>query len=174
MTEHEDHHRHLTESQQVKFNNYVEDKLMHISRRYVKHMSGSEGGYESISQLIGDLNPLIDVILYSIQSIPEGERLFGQEDYLLRISDELVEFIEGFGDHPEPACTLQVLSKLDIIFASLIDGNEVPQLSQTATVRLSSIVERTRVTVTNTFEGVDHDFQDGIAKIYEQVLDRTT
>lgn len=165
------HYSGLSEAQQQKFKDYLDDQLLSITRRFVKRAAEDGGSYESLDPLLEDLNKLIDVVWYSISGQDDRD-LFGQPHYLLRIADELVDFIAGFQNDPRPRETIQILKKLDNIFARMIDQDGVPKLRQTEAVRLDSIAERTRIVVTNAFEGIQ-GYDEEISKVYEEVLDRT-
>lgn len=165
------HYSGLSELQQQKFKDYLDNELLSITRRFVKRAAEAEGSYKTLGPLLQDLNKLIDVVWYSISG-KDDKDLFGQPYYLLRIADELVDFIAGFQHDPRPRETIQILKKLDNIFARMIDHDGVPKLRQTEAVRLDSIAERTRIVVTKAFEGI-HDYDEEASKVYEEVLDRT-
>ena len=107
------------------------------------------------------------------------------------------QFLTGFA--PSPRATFRLLGKLDLAFASLLQGKHVEtgeplpgfekgrRMSQTETVRLKSVVDHTRVCVTEVISncemGEDEDEFDienemdtdneefeGIAKVYEKTI----
>lgn len=165
------HYSGLTEAQQNKFIDYLDDRLLKISRRFVKRASEEDDGtaYQSLIPLLEDLNQLIDVIWYSISGADHSQ-LFGQNYYLLRIADELVDFIGGYYQDPKPKETIEVLKKMDTIFAKMIDEGK---MKQTEAVRLESIAERTRIIVAKVLDGLQN-YDNEVSKVYDQVLDRTS
>jgi len=102
------------------------------------------------------------------------------------------QFLTGFA--PSPRATFRLLGKLDLAFASLLQGKHVEtgeplpgfekgrRMSQTETVRLKSVVDHTRVCVTEVISncelGEDEDEFDiendeefeGIAKVYDKTI----
>ncbi|MCJ1453838.1 hypothetical protein MMC28_004187 [Mycoblastus sanguinarius] len=143
------------------FIDYVDRKLLGISRRYEKRynadfedeaMSGIEGkGYESFGELATDLASVIDVVWVS--GTPSL-----QVPYLLTIALTSCSCLPAFPFGP--LSTFQLLHKLDLAFFSLLKGanyetgETLPgfeggraKLSTTEKVRLRGLVERTRVAV---------------------------
>ncbi|QSZ33312.1 hypothetical protein DSL72_002900 [Monilinia vaccinii-corymbosi] len=136
---------------------YVENKLLHVARRYTKkfedHEEGdSVTGYVSMKEVAKDLSEVIDVLWLS--GTPNL-----QIPYLLNIALTMATYPTKFP--PAPAPTFAVLRKLDHAFASLLKGEDsvtgevLPGflsgmragMSQTDMVRCRSIVEDTRVMV---------------------------
>ncbi|KAK3486817.1 uncharacterized protein B0T23DRAFT_407719 [Neurospora hispaniola] len=140
-----------------KVRNYVSDKMLHISRRYVKHFAiphpdDEITGYKSMAELCKDVDDVINIIWLS--GTPSL-----QIPYLLNIASEFTTWLEGFP--PSPAATFALLRKLDHCFASLLFGYDIDTketlpgfenglragLSRTDMVRCKSVIERTRVLV---------------------------
>ncbi|VVT48400.1 uncharacterized protein SAPINGB_P001760 [Magnusiomyces paraingens] len=176
--------RTLTEKQQINLLQYFEDQTLHIQRRFVSRLS-PPNGYATISELIFDLNKLIGVIWYSIVSSEPGDesnvlsivieetsqlKLFGQTSHLLTISDNLIDYIEGFIHELDPEKILETILKLDKIFCNLLDSEA---LTRTEIVRLESIAERTRIAVALAFENIT-GYETEIGEVYENVLNRIT
>ncbi len=102
------------------------------------------------------------------------------------------QFLTGFA--PSPRATFRLLGKLDLAFASLLQGKHVEtgeplpgfekgrRMSQTETVRLKSVVDHTRVCVTelipncelgedeDEFDIEDDEEFEGIAKVYDKTI----
>lgn len=143
------------------FIDYVDRKLLGISRRYEKRFnaefedeatSGIQGrGYESYGELARDLDGVIDVVWMS------GTPLL-QISYLLTIALTSCTCLAPFPFSPRP--TFHLLHKLDVAFYSLLQGansetgETLPgfeggrgKLSTTEKVRMRGLVERTRIAV---------------------------
>ncbi|KAK3400709.1 hypothetical protein B0T20DRAFT_151638 [Sordaria brevicollis] len=155
-----------------KVRNYVSDKMLHISRRYVKHFaipdpSDEITGYKSMAELCKDLDDVINIIWLS--GTPSL-----QIPYLLNIASEFTTWLEGFP--PSPQATFSLLRKLDHCFASLLFGYDIDTketlpgfenglragLSRTDMVRCKSVIERTRVLVVEVMSKEPVDEQDGM------------
>lgn len=182
----------LTEPQQRRLLNYLDDELLKIQHGYVLRQSPGQG-YDTLTALLKDLNKVLDVIWYSISASQPSEipstpnnslssshvfRLFGQSHYLLSIADSLTEFITGYP--PDPVPTIRIFQKLDQIFARLLDSQNLAGpssnkkgLTQTEKIRLESIAERARIVVMEQFEGVK-GYELEVSNIYELSLDRIT
>ncbi|CCH61699.1 hypothetical protein TBLA_0F01570 [Henningerozyma blattae CBS 6284] len=203
--------RRLSASQQSKFIVYCDDKLMDIQRKFVQSRGLSvENGYSNLIPLFEDIKSLIDFIWYSIDGLSNTELLlnetevdldnaevensnlptnskistyFGQTSYLLKISDDLIDYLEKF-DIKDLSSDEQnhILSKLfkllfilDKIFAKLIIGS-IPgnsKMSGTDIVRFCGIAERTRVRLPWYLEqqGV-HGYHYEVSRIYQNSLER--
>ncbi|TPX08090.1 uncharacterized protein E0L32_010290 [Thyridium curvatum] len=156
---------------------YAEDRLLHISRRYVKKYSISSPdddvvGYKSLSELCKDLDSLINILWLS--GTPSL-----QVPYFLNISNEFLTWMTSFP--PSPNATFVTLRKLDHCFASLLAGEDIETkevlpgferglrsgLSRTDMVRCKSVVEQTRVLVVDVMsrepedEDMDEEETDG-------------
>lgn len=143
---------------------YISDRLLHISRRFVKKYGIAEPGdtvvgYKSMGELCADVDALLNNLWRS--GTPSL-----QVQYLLNIASELVTWMDGF--KPSPRATLALLQKLDYCFASLLigedlethetlpgfgaGGNSRAGLSRTDMVRCRSIAEQSRVAVVDVFQ----------------------
>ncbi|KAL8723182.1 MAG: hypothetical protein Q9225_000448 [Loekoesia sp. 1 TL-2023] len=148
-------------SKESDFINYIEQKLLAISRRYENRfsaqLSGEENpdvegrGYKDIGEEIQDLDPVVDVVW--ISGTPALQTTF-----LLTIALTVTTSLSSFPFTPQPV--FQFLRKLDLAFSSLLRGVNVVtgeplpgfeggrgRLSTTEKVRMRGIVERTRVAV---------------------------
>ncbi|KAB8290726.1 hypothetical protein EYC80_008363 [Monilinia laxa] len=136
---------------------YVENKLLHVARRYTKKFEDPEEGdtvtgYVSMKEVANDLSEIIDVLWLS--GTPNL-----QIPYLLNVALTMTTYPTKFP--PAPATTFAVLRKLDHAFASLLKGEDYVTgevlpgfvsgrragMSQTDMVRCRSIVEDTRVMI---------------------------
>lgn len=196
--------RRLSLSQQSKFITYCDEKLMNVQRKFVQSRGlNTEQGYSGLSPLLTDLKSLVDFIWFSIDAVSNTESLidqdlyevtrdsyantastnFGQTDYLFKIADDLLDYIEKFElrsmGGEERTVTLSKVFKfliiLDKIFARLLDGTVPGQskMNGTEIVRCSGIAERTRVRLPQFFGSQDiHGYHYELSKIYEETLER--
>lgn len=110
--------RRLSLSQQSKFVSYIDERLLQIQRKFVQSRGlNKEQGYESLSQVLLDFKKLIDFIWYSVDGVSNTDAIlqlnlddtalyqkyqgsestdFGQSYYLIRISDDLLDYLDKF------------------------------------------------------------------------------
>lgn len=141
---------------------WVEDRLLSISRRYVKKFAPAEdqtsttpgfgAGYKTFGEAAQDLSDVVDVLWRS--GTPDL-----QVPYLLNVAGAVGDYVGAFAPEPQP--TLSLLRKLDFTFASLLEGRDLDTretlpgfengaaagLSRTDMVRLKSLAEGTRIHV---------------------------
>ncbi|EED12626.1 conserved hypothetical protein [Talaromyces stipitatus ATCC 10500] len=149
--------------------NYVDGKILRINRRHAKKFSsviddqGEDGdkekdndeeqskGYESFKEVVEDVEDVIDVVWVSgTPSI--------QIPYLISLAGLVNTYFPDYPFQPKP--TFRILRKLDIIFASLLVGEDVESgiplsgfeytksiVSVTEKVRIKSIAEASRIAV---------------------------
>lgn len=103
---------------------------------------------------------------------------FGQTSYVIKIADDVMDYIEKFEIEVEDNDTISKLFKiffiLDKIFAKLITGNNNNsiKLNRTDIVRFVGIAERSRVRLPLFFEHLNiHGFHYELSKIYETSLE---
>jgi len=110
---------------------------------------------------------------------------FGQASFIIRIADDLMDYIEKFDISDDPledddpdADTIPKIFKLfyilDRIFRSLIAGQNENKiiLNSTDRIRFMGIAERTRMRLPQYFEkNKIHGYHFELSKIYEQSLD---
>ncbi|KAI1767360.1 hypothetical protein GGR53DRAFT_482267 [Hypoxylon sp. FL1150] len=139
--------------------NYVSDRLLHISRRYVKKHGIPDpedevSGYESMDEVCKDIEEVVDVLWFS--GTPSL-----QIPYLLNVALAFNTYLPAFP--PSPVPTFALLKKLDHCFSSLIVGRDVKSgdplpgfekrgyatvgFTRTDMVRCKSIVDDTRMLV---------------------------
>lgn len=171
--------------------NFVSERLLHISRRYVKKFGLVEPGdevvgYPSFAALAVDLENIINIIwltgtrkLFIELAHVSAMLTFCQPanlqiPYLLNIANELNTWLSSFP--PSPVATFSVLRKLDHCFASLLSGQDIETreplpgfengprsgMSGTDMVRCKSTIEATRVLVVDVMSRErDAEDQDG-------------
>ncbi|KAH8601690.1 hypothetical protein B0O99DRAFT_588875 [Bisporella sp. PMI_857] len=134
---------------------YIDTRLLHISRRYVKRLQPSSNDeevprYTSITEVCKDITEVVDVIW--LTGTPHL-----QVPYLMDIALAVVSYLPGFPGAPKP--TFALLNKLDRAFSSLLKGKDsgtgspLPGFnlgknvgfSKTDMVRCKSLFERTRL-----------------------------
>lgn len=145
--------------QQSKLINYVDEQLLAIQRKFIKNQAESQEAY-SFFQLIGELSKIFDLIWYSINA---KSGLFGQQDYLIKLMNDMEDYIVHyrlFGDIGKYSM-LEVhllefftfFQMLDLRLSFLIDGftmngsNKIEKLNNTQIVRLTPIASRLRILV---------------------------
>ncbi|PYH42198.1 general transcription factor IIH subunit TFB6 family [Aspergillus saccharolyticus JOP 1030-1] len=169
---------------------YIDKKLLSISRRHAKKFSGafigdnggggmssssgspqrtaqeseSEKGYESFKEVAKDFEGLVDVLWVS--GTPSL-----QLPYLISLAVQVNSYLP---DYPfSSKATFRLLRKLDLIFASLLLGEDAESgvplpgfegrtnvVSMTEKVRIKSIAETCRVVVVEAREQEDLDDGD--------------
>lgn len=204
-------HRKLSMSQQSKFITYVDSRLMEIQRKFVQSRGLSpEKGYKSLTDLLHDIKSLLDFIWYSIDNKPHTDYLlhienfdddtldmsngnttvsnehnFGQTSFIIKIADDLMDYIEKFDIYDDPledddpdADTVVKIFKifyiLDRIFRLLISGQNENKviLNSTDRIRFMAIAERSRMRLPQIFEkNKIHGYHFELSKIYELSLD---
>ncbi|KAI0973902.1 hypothetical protein F4678DRAFT_390696 [Xylaria arbuscula] len=154
---------------------YVSQRLLHISRRYVKKFgipdpADEVTGYESMEEVCRDLEEVVDVLWFS--GTPSL-----QVPYLLNVALAFNTYLPSFPPAPRP--TFALLRKIDHCFTSLlvsydvktkeplpgfsstVDGSTKMRVSRTDMVRLKSLADEARMIVAMVMSGevdvVDYD-----------------
>lgn len=146
--------------------NYIDDKLLVVTRRYNKSFAADpndkskDSGYVSFEQVISDLNPIIDVVW--ISATP-----WIQTQYLLLIAGHFRAFMHSF---PFVNTSFLLARKFDAAFSTLLStAATIPNsrgISITDKVRIRSLAEETRLEMTNlaaksgVLESADDQFTD--------------
>lgn len=157
----------LTPGQQSKFVNYVDEQLLQIQRRFVKSQVDEE--LYPCNALIRDLTGMVDIIWTTVRKRIE---LFGQVDYLIKITNDLEDYLMHYPpvfavNEKSPVLTaadkahlmdfFNLFLSLDVKLSLLYDGYEslrgkMMKMNVTQQVRLSTIITRLRIIVTT---GID-------------------
>lgn len=140
----------------------IDAQILAVQRRFIKSQAGELEC--SVFEMIDGFNPIIASIW---TTVTQRNRLFGQQDYFIRIlglfEDILAHFRRPFGtvdvSRALPASVLTQMLKyftffqsLDVYLSIFIDGYEGPQqkrqqMSRTELVRLVPLVNRVRMVV---------------------------
>jgi len=138
--------------------NYVDSHILAINRRHAKKFSGSitgpdeaDPGYENFREVAKDIEAIVDVLWVS--ATPSL-----QIPYLISLAVLVNSYLPDFPF--SPGSTFHLVRKLDTVFASLIQGEDIESgatlpgfegrrgvVSTTEKVRIKSITESTRIVV---------------------------
>ncbi|KAK5048982.1 hypothetical protein LTR84_005404 [Exophiala bonariae] len=133
--------------------NYLDDKLLRITRRHAKKFSNERRdnddtpGYTTYDEFATDIEPLIDIVWIS------GTPTI-QIPYFLTLAGQICSYLEAF---PFSTSFFPLAGKIDEGFASVLraannnsPGGSLPfNVSMTDKVRIKSLVEETRVAAVN-------------------------
>ncbi|KAK5782009.1 TFIIH complex subunit TFB6 PWA37_002347 [Arxiozyma heterogenica] len=153
----------------------------------IDNTSSTDFLLQEMGDATNDSNSLVsdDAINLDLMNDPNNKPLknksifdFGQSSYVIKIADDVIDYIEKFEIEVEDNDTISKLFKLffilDKIFAKLITGsnNNSIKLNRTDIVRFVGIAERSRVRLPLFFEHLNiHGFHYELSKIYETSLD---
>ncbi|OAQ64010.1 meiotic recombination protein DMC1 [Pochonia chlamydosporia 170] len=149
---------------------YVEERLLNISRRYVKKFGNPNPGdtvvgFKSFSEVAKELDGLVNVLWKS--GTPSL-----QIPFLLRLASDFTQYVRSFP--PSTRSTFELLRKLDHCFASLLRGQDIDTnetlpgfenglragMSTTDMVRCRSLVEQSRMLMVEILSTGDLDDED--------------
>ncbi|CUM45043.1 uncharacterized protein AC631_01363 [Debaryomyces fabryi] len=152
-------HNKIATYQQSKLINYVDEQLLAIQRKFIKNQADTTELY-SFFQLINELSKVFDLVWYSINN---RSGLFGQQDYLIKLMDDMEDYVAHYRlfEDTDDFGTLELqlldyftfFQVLDLHISFLIDGfsmeasNTVEKLNNTQIVRLSPIASRLRILI---------------------------
>ncbi|KIW13308.1 hypothetical protein PV08_08496 [Exophiala spinifera] len=133
--------------------NYLDDKILRITRRYAKKFSDEmtskddAPGYTTYDEFVADVDPLVDVAWVS------GTPTL-QVAYLLSLAGLVCSYMPAF---PFSTAVFYITGKLDRGFTSLLQSSSTNSpdpaaayhVSMTEKVRIKSLVEETRITAVN-------------------------
>lgn len=127
----------ITSAQESRFINIIDEQLLQIQRKFVKQQSDTKITY-SCSNLIMDLDGVLDTLWLLIQL---KQRLFGQQDYYIKILGDLEDYINHYRrifdeiwidsnvqgkfldlEIKKVGAFFKFLQKLDLQLSLLIDG----------------------------------------------------
>ncbi|KAH7313797.1 hypothetical protein B0I35DRAFT_480455 [Stachybotrys elegans] len=160
---------------------YVEERLLHASRRYVKKFGNPEPGdevvgYKTFGEVCRDLDGIVNVLWLS------GTPAL-QIPFLLKLASDFTQYVRSFP--PSPKATFDLLHKLDHCFSSLLLGRDADSqetlpgfenglragMTVTDMVRCRSLVEQTRVLMVEVLSSGTADDEDDVE---EQVTETDT
>lgn len=144
----------VSESQQSKFINYIDNELLQVQRKFIKNQA-DEGETYPLGKLLEDVHKVLDLIWYLID---KNSRLYGQDEYFIRITGDLEDWVAyydfGLGSEPSPQAESELFrlfnffQSLDTRLSFLLDGFSSGKarikLSATEKVRLVPIISRLR------------------------------
>ncbi|KAK1238376.1 hypothetical protein MKX07_006522 [Trichoderma sp. CBMAI-0711] len=142
---------------------YAEEKLMTISRRYVKKFGGTQEGddvvgFRTFGEVCKELDEVVNILWQS------GTPIL-QVQFLLRLASDFTQYVRSFP--PSPKASFDLLHKLDHCFASLLCGQDIETketlpgfenglrmgMTTTDMVRCRSLVEQTRLLMVEIMSG---------------------
>ena len=204
------HPRHtplrLGSTKETAFINHVDEGIARVQGRFAKRTGPSEpvldgdideqsaqaaknlAGYANFKEAGKDLESLVDIVW--ISATPSL-----QISYLLNLALLTNSVIQGFSP-PNSRTMFRLLGKLDIAFASLLQGHDVESgeplqglagrrqiVSGTEKVRMKGIVEKTRIIVTDKMgerdiedeveesgNEIEDDFGMDVARVYDRTI----
>ncbi|KAL1622490.1 hypothetical protein SLS54_005056 [Diplodia seriata] len=153
------------------FIRYADERVRQMRRRYAKREGGGGGGgdndvkgYGGLKEACRDVDALVDVVWVS--GTPSL-----QIAYLLTLADLVNEYMKGF-QPVAPAPLFRSLDKLDLAFASLLQGRDVETgdvlpgfeggrgVNATEKVRINSMVHYARSGVVEVMLKYDPEMDD--------------
>ncbi|CAI5758165.1 unnamed protein product [Candida verbasci] len=180
----------LSESQQSKFINYLDEELLKVQRNFIKQQSGESTN--SLIDLISDLNPILELLFVSISP---NANLFAQVSYYIKILGDFEDFINHYNvlfeynNISQIAEFFKFIQNLDLSICLLIDGYEninnhkVQKFNMTELTRLFPIVSRIRILIIEKVDNqrrrnrkpnemIDNLLELEISRIFEGILTR--
>ncbi|QPG98230.1 hypothetical protein C2857_007395 [Epichloe festucae Fl1] len=144
---------------------FVEEKLLNISRRYVKKFGNPASGdtvtgFKSMGEVCRELEGVVNVLWKS--GTPSL-----QIPFLLKVASDFTQYVRSFS--PSPRATFELLRRLDHCFASLLCGQDIDSkeylpgfenglragMTTTDMVRCRSLVEQTRILMVEILSSAD-------------------
>ncbi|KAK6204669.1 uncharacterized protein RJT21DRAFT_111233 [Scheffersomyces amazonensis] len=155
----------LTEHQQSKLVNYIDEKLLSLQRKFIRNKAETLEVY-SLQDLLEELSSILAVIWTSIE---KKNPLFGQEEYYIKVVGDLEDYLKHYTNLFNDKIDLNIhlilrfdnnklinfflfFQKLDLQISLLIDGykdinNRIQKLNSTHLVRLFPIISRLRISI---------------------------
>lgn len=149
----------IAKYQQSKLINYVDEQLLAIQRKFIKNQADTTEEY-SFFQLINELSKVFNLVWYSINT---KSGLFGQQDYLIKLMDDMEDYVAHYrlfqNTDDYATVELQLLEyftffqEMDLRISFLIDGfpmetaDKIEKLNNTQIIRLSPIASRLRILI---------------------------
>lgn len=184
----------LNSSQQSHFVRYVDQELLTVQRKFIKHLSreGDQSDYPLV-HLVSDLQRIVVFIWYSIGrtqappvichdnllldrysgkvEIPVFEhRLQAQPQYIIKIMGDMVDYLDkyDFASLQELRVFLELLAIVDNFVATLFEQKDA--MRETEKTRIDSIVNRMRLLVIAKYDNLK-DREMGTMKRKQGQLD---
>lgn len=186
------HTETLTLSQQSRLVSFLDDQLLQIQRRFVKHQAGEQ--LYQLEQLLVDVQQALDLVWVLVNP---SNHLYGQEEYFIRVCGDMEDWIVHYNLMPNTnqlelgeSFFLRFFSffqSLDIRLSLLIDGfvaqGKPQKMSNTQLVRLGPIVSRLRFEIISRLDPVRAHLEKTalpllnkldveIGRLFEGVLER--
>ena len=149
----------IAKYQQSKLINYVDEQLLAIQRKFIKNQADTTEEY-SFFQLIQELSKVFNLVWYSINT---KSGLFGQQDYLIKLMDDMEDYVAHYrlfqNTDDYATVELQLLEyftfgqEVDLRISFLIDGfpmetdDKIEKLNNTKIIRVSPIASRLRILI---------------------------
>lgn len=149
----------IAKYQQSKLINYIDEQLLAIQRKFIKNQADTRETY-TFYQLINELSKVFNLVWYSINT---KSGLFGQQDYLIKLMDDMEDYVAHYSlfDNTDDYATVELqlleyftfFQEVDLRLSFLIDGfpmettGKIEKLNNTQIIRLSPIASRLRILV---------------------------
>lgn len=157
----------ISQQQQSKFVNYIDDHLLRIQRKFIKSQTEDTPTYSFI-QLINELSEVINIIWVSIS---KKNPLFGQMDYYIKILGDIEDYLSHYKrlfndeftvdsvkiDLTKLVTFFKFFQKVDLQISMLIDGYDtnsktITKANSTQLIRLYPIITRLRILIIEKME----------------------
>ncbi|KAK6465805.1 hypothetical protein DFJ63DRAFT_33125 [Scheffersomyces coipomensis] len=152
----------LTEQQQSKLINYIDENLLKIQRKFIKHISDTSEVY-TLQELLDELLTIVNLIFTPIE---KKNPLFGQGEYYIKILGDVEDYLNHyhtlFDEHIDSIIQrfdnnrliqfFIFFQKLDLQISLLMDGytdinSRNQKMNSTQLVRLIPIISRLRILI---------------------------
>ncbi|RFU74542.1 meiotic recombination dmc1 [Trichoderma arundinaceum] len=149
---------------------YVDEKLLYVSRRYVKKFGNPDPGdtvvgFKSFGEVCKELDGIVNVLW---KSGTPGLQI----PFLLKLASDFTQYVRSFP--PSSKASFDLLHKLDHCFASLLSGQDIETnetlpgfenglragMTTTDMVRCRSLVEQTRVLMVEVMSSGEQEEED--------------
>ncbi|KAK6459670.1 uncharacterized protein RJT20DRAFT_21649 [Scheffersomyces xylosifermentans] len=159
----------ISDHQQSKLINYIDESLLSIQRKYIKNQTEVVQLY-SFQELLEELVVIVNLIWMSIE---QKNELFGQVEYYIKILGDLEDYIAHyeslFDDHIDEEGVkidnskliqfFTFFQKIDLQLSLLLDGysassNRLQKANNTQLIRLIPIVSRLRIVIISKLESI--------------------
>ncbi|ODQ81761.1 hypothetical protein BABINDRAFT_160001 [Babjeviella inositovora NRRL Y-12698] len=167
----------LSTAQQSKFIYYLDNQLLLVQRKFIQQFNDPSA--YNLPALILDLNRIVNLVWFSLNA--NTPKLFGQDEYLIKITGDLQEYLTKLQiTQHNIRLLLAFLVDLDEKLSYLVDGyivatGETVTLTGTERVRLNGICLGLRVIVISAHQknGIK-GYREELGQLFTGVLDRTS